>query len=162
PPKTHPTTRASSPPGSSSPAPTTSPRPAVACTSPTHAHGLIVLTLAGDKICAITRFGDNSLLPTPRDHRISRSDTPWTATAPDGRTLTLPSHATTPTRSCLPRSAPRRSGLTSPDPVTAPVSWLRGCRCDRTLPRELSTPFPGRFAAAFRTARTGTTRPAFQ
>jgi hypothetical protein len=28
------------------------------------AHGLIVLTLAGDKICAITRFSDNSLLPT--------------------------------------------------------------------------------------------------
>ena len=27
------------------------------------AHGLIVLTLAGDKICAITRFGDNSLFP---------------------------------------------------------------------------------------------------
>jgi hypothetical protein len=24
---------------------------------------LIVLTLAGDKICAITRFGDNSLFP---------------------------------------------------------------------------------------------------
>jgi RNA polymerase sigma-70 factor (TIGR02960 family) len=28
-----------------------------------HAHGLFVLTLAGDKICAITRFGDNSLFP---------------------------------------------------------------------------------------------------
>jgi RNA polymerase sigma-70 factor (TIGR02960 family) len=28
-----------------------------------HAHGLVVLTLAGDKICAITRFGDNSLFP---------------------------------------------------------------------------------------------------
>ncbi len=28
-----------------------------------HAHSLIVLTLAGDKICAITRFGDNNLLP---------------------------------------------------------------------------------------------------
>jgi len=28
-----------------------------------HAHGLVVLTLEGDKICAITRFGDNSLLP---------------------------------------------------------------------------------------------------
>jgi RNA polymerase sigma-70 factor (TIGR02960 family) len=28
-----------------------------------HAHGLVVLTLAGEKICAITRFGDNSLLP---------------------------------------------------------------------------------------------------
>ncbi len=27
------------------------------------AHGLVVLTLAGDKICAITRFGDNSLFP---------------------------------------------------------------------------------------------------
>jgi RNA polymerase sigma-70 factor (ECF subfamily) len=27
-----------------------------------HAHGLIVLTLAGDQICAITRFVDNSLL----------------------------------------------------------------------------------------------------
>jgi RNA polymerase sigma-70 factor (TIGR02960 family) len=28
-----------------------------------HAHGLVVLTLAGEKICAITRFGDNSMLP---------------------------------------------------------------------------------------------------
>jgi RNA polymerase sigma-70 factor (ECF subfamily) len=28
-----------------------------------HAHGLFVLTLAGDKICAITQFGDNSLIP---------------------------------------------------------------------------------------------------
>jgi RNA polymerase sigma-70 factor (TIGR02960 family) len=28
-----------------------------------HANGLIVLTLAGDKVCAITRFGDNSLYP---------------------------------------------------------------------------------------------------
>ena len=28
-----------------------------------HAHGLVVLTLAGDKISAITRFGDNSLFP---------------------------------------------------------------------------------------------------
>jgi RNA polymerase sigma-70 factor (TIGR02960 family) len=28
-----------------------------------HAHSLIVLTLEGDKICAITRFGDASLLP---------------------------------------------------------------------------------------------------
>ncbi len=28
-----------------------------------HAHGLIVLTLAGDRISAITRFGDNSLFP---------------------------------------------------------------------------------------------------
>jgi hypothetical protein len=28
-----------------------------------HANGLVVLTLAGDKICAITRFGDNSLFP---------------------------------------------------------------------------------------------------
>ncbi len=27
------------------------------------ANGLVVLTLAGEKICAITRFGDNSLLP---------------------------------------------------------------------------------------------------
>jgi RNA polymerase sigma-70 factor (ECF subfamily) len=27
------------------------------------AHGLVVLTLAGDKICAITRFGDNSVFP---------------------------------------------------------------------------------------------------
>jgi RNA polymerase sigma-70 factor (TIGR02960 family) len=27
------------------------------------AHGLVVLTLAGDKICTITRFGDNSLFP---------------------------------------------------------------------------------------------------
>ena len=27
------------------------------------ANGLIVLTLAGDKICAITRVGDNSLFP---------------------------------------------------------------------------------------------------
>jgi RNA polymerase sigma-70 factor (TIGR02960 family) len=29
----------------------------------TRAHGLIVLTLSGEKICAITRFGDNSLFP---------------------------------------------------------------------------------------------------
>jgi RNA polymerase sigma-70 factor (TIGR02960 family) len=28
-----------------------------------HAHGLFVLTLEGDKVCAITRFGDNSLFP---------------------------------------------------------------------------------------------------
>jgi len=28
-----------------------------------HVHSLIVLTLAGDKICAITRFGDSSLFP---------------------------------------------------------------------------------------------------
>jgi hypothetical protein len=28
-----------------------------------HANGLLVLTLAGDRISAITRFGDNSLLP---------------------------------------------------------------------------------------------------
>jgi RNA polymerase sigma-70 factor (TIGR02960 family) len=28
-----------------------------------HAHSLVVLTLASDNICAITRFGDNSLLP---------------------------------------------------------------------------------------------------
>ena len=28
-----------------------------------HANGFIVLTLAGDKVCAITRFGDNSLFP---------------------------------------------------------------------------------------------------
>ena len=28
-----------------------------------HAHSLVVLTLAGDKICAITRFGDSSLFP---------------------------------------------------------------------------------------------------
>ena len=28
-----------------------------------HAHGLFVLTLAGDKICANTQFGDNSLIP---------------------------------------------------------------------------------------------------
>ena len=28
-----------------------------------HAHSLVVLTLAGDKICAITRFGDNNLFP---------------------------------------------------------------------------------------------------
>jgi RNA polymerase sigma-70 factor (TIGR02960 family) len=28
-----------------------------------HAHGLVVLTLEGDRISAITRFGDNSLLP---------------------------------------------------------------------------------------------------
>ena len=28
-----------------------------------HPHGLVVLTLAGDKICAITRFGDISLFP---------------------------------------------------------------------------------------------------
>ena len=31
--------------------------------SMTRAHGLVVLTLAGDKISAITRFGDNSLFP---------------------------------------------------------------------------------------------------
>jgi RNA polymerase sigma-70 factor (TIGR02960 family) len=28
-----------------------------------HAHGLVVLTLAEDKVCAITRFGDNGLFP---------------------------------------------------------------------------------------------------
>jgi hypothetical protein len=28
-----------------------------------HAHGLVVLTLEGDQISAITRFGDNSLFP---------------------------------------------------------------------------------------------------
>jgi RNA polymerase sigma-70 factor (ECF subfamily) len=28
-----------------------------------HANGLVVITLADDKICAITRFGDNSLFP---------------------------------------------------------------------------------------------------
>jgi RNA polymerase sigma-70 factor (ECF subfamily) len=28
-----------------------------------HAHGLLVLTLSGDRICALTRFIDNSLLP---------------------------------------------------------------------------------------------------
>ena len=28
-----------------------------------HGHSLIVLTLAGDKVCAITRFGDSSLFP---------------------------------------------------------------------------------------------------
>ena len=28
-----------------------------------HVHSLVVLTLAGDKICAITRFGDNNLFP---------------------------------------------------------------------------------------------------
>jgi RNA polymerase sigma-70 factor (TIGR02960 family) len=28
-----------------------------------HAHGLIVLTLTGDKVCAITRFGDNGVFP---------------------------------------------------------------------------------------------------
>jgi RNA polymerase sigma-70 factor (ECF subfamily) len=28
-----------------------------------HVHSLVVLTLAGDQVCAITRFGDNSLLP---------------------------------------------------------------------------------------------------
>jgi RNA polymerase sigma-70 factor (ECF subfamily) len=28
-----------------------------------HGHSLVVLTLAGDQICAITRFGDNSLFP---------------------------------------------------------------------------------------------------
>ena len=27
-----------------------------------HVHSLVVLTLAGDQVCAITRFGDNSLL----------------------------------------------------------------------------------------------------
>jgi RNA polymerase sigma-70 factor (ECF subfamily) len=28
-----------------------------------HAHGLVVLTLAGDEVCAITRFGDIGLFP---------------------------------------------------------------------------------------------------
>jgi RNA polymerase sigma-70 factor (ECF subfamily) len=28
-----------------------------------HAHGLLVLTLEGDRISVITRFGDNGLLP---------------------------------------------------------------------------------------------------
>jgi hypothetical protein len=28
-----------------------------------HAHSLVVLTLAGDKICAINRFGDINLFP---------------------------------------------------------------------------------------------------
>jgi RNA polymerase sigma-70 factor (TIGR02960 family) len=28
-----------------------------------HAHGLLVLTLSGDRICALTRFADNGLLP---------------------------------------------------------------------------------------------------
>jgi RNA polymerase sigma-70 factor, ECF subfamily len=28
-----------------------------------HAHGLLVLTLSGDRICALTRFTDNALLP---------------------------------------------------------------------------------------------------
>jgi RNA polymerase sigma-70 factor (TIGR02960 family) len=28
-----------------------------------HGHGLVVLTLEGDKVCAITRFGDNGLFP---------------------------------------------------------------------------------------------------
>ena len=28
-----------------------------------HVHSLVVLTLAGDQVCAITRFGDNGLLP---------------------------------------------------------------------------------------------------
>ena len=54
-------------PGWCPPAPTTSPRSATTCADPhapvAHAHGLVVLTLAGDKICAITRFGDNSLFP---------------------------------------------------------------------------------------------------
>ncbi|HEY9243245.1 MAG TPA: RNA polymerase subunit sigma-70, partial [Streptosporangiaceae bacterium] len=27
------------------------------------AHGLLVLTLSGDRICALTRFTDNALLP---------------------------------------------------------------------------------------------------
>ena len=27
-----------------------------------HVHSLVVLTLAGDKVCAITRFGDSSLV----------------------------------------------------------------------------------------------------
>ncbi len=34
------------------------------------AHGLIVLTLAGDKICAVTRFGDSDLFP---HFRLSRT-----------------------------------------------------------------------------------------
>lgn len=42
-----------------------------------HAHGLIVLTLAGDSICAITGFNDNSVLarfglPAPSPNRPSR------------------------------------------------------------------------------------------
>jgi RNA polymerase sigma-70 factor (ECF subfamily) len=39
-----------------------------------HAHGLVVLTLAGDKISAITRFGDNVLFPhfgLPRTLRLA-------------------------------------------------------------------------------------------
>src|SRR5262249_29254895 len=101
---------------------TTSPRPAAACTSPTHAHGLIVLTLADDKICAITRFGDNSLLATSRDHRISPI-----GYAVDGHRARWP-HID-PAIACndsdtelSSQGAPRRSGLTSPDPVAAPVS----------------------------------------
>jgi hypothetical protein len=42
-----------------------------------HANGLIVLTLAGDKISAITRFGDNSLFPhfgLPRTLQCSQND----------------------------------------------------------------------------------------
>jgi hypothetical protein len=42
-----------------------------------HANGLIVLTLAGDKVSAITRFGDNSLFPhfgLPRTYPPSRHD----------------------------------------------------------------------------------------
>lgn len=33
------------------------------CAGVSHAHGIIVLTLAGDRICAITGFTDNSVLP---------------------------------------------------------------------------------------------------
>ncbi|HEX9527625.1 MAG TPA: sigma factor-like helix-turn-helix DNA-binding protein, partial [Streptosporangiaceae bacterium] len=41
----------------------TDPHAPVADAPVAHAHSLVVLTLAGDKICAITRFGDNSLFP---------------------------------------------------------------------------------------------------
>jgi RNA polymerase sigma-70 factor (ECF subfamily) len=42
-----------------------------------HAHGLLVLTLTGDRVSALTRFHDNSLLPMfglPRSLRIDRGD----------------------------------------------------------------------------------------
>ena len=81
-----------------------------------------MLTLAGDKICAITRFGDNSLLPTSRDHRISPP-----GYAVDGHRARWPhidpaiacSDSDTELSS---QERPSPQGLTSPDPVTAPVS----------------------------------------
>ncbi|MFE1310453.1 hypothetical protein [Streptomyces sp. NPDC058755] len=57
-----------------------------------HAYGLLVLTLEGDRISALTRFGDNSLLPlfglprTLHDRGTSfRSPTGMSASAADVR-----------------------------------------------------------------------------